>query len=70
MNKRRVVVTGIGVISPIGLSLKDFWNSLIQGKSGIGPITRYDVSQYASRIPAPSPITKPSLPASKGLEAF
>lgn len=50
MSSRRVVVTGMGVISPIGLNVKDFWNSLIEGKSGISRITRFDVSEYSSQI--------------------
>jgi 3-oxoacyl-[acyl-carrier-protein] synthase II len=50
MNDRRVVVTGIGVISPIGLSVKAYWNSLLEGESGIGKITRFDVSQYPTQI--------------------
>lgn len=41
---RRVVVTGLGIVSPIGNSVKEFWNSLLAGVCGIGPITRYDAS--------------------------
>nr|MBU1327770.1 beta-ketoacyl-ACP synthase II [Candidatus Omnitrophota bacterium] len=48
--KRRVVVTGLGVISPIGCAKEDFWTNLIKGKSGIGPLTYFDASQYESRI--------------------
>jgi 3-oxoacyl-[acyl-carrier-protein] synthase II len=48
--KRRVVVTGLGAISPIGNDVKTFWNSLIEGKSGIGPITLFDVSDYPAKI--------------------
>ena len=47
---RRVVVTGQGVVSPIGIGKTSFWNSLLQGKSGIGPITHFDASQFDSRI--------------------
>jgi len=47
---RRVVVTGQGVVSPIGTGKTAFWNSLLQGKSGIGPITHFDASQFDSRI--------------------
>lgn len=47
---RRVVVTGMGVISPIGIGLPSFWNSLVEGKSGIREITRFDASDFPSRI--------------------
>lgn len=48
--KRRVVVTGLGVISPVGNNKEDFWASMIKGKSGIGPLTSFDCSAYDSRI--------------------
>lgn len=47
---RRVVVTGIGAISPIGLTVKENWDSLTQSKSGVRSITLFDASQYSSRI--------------------
>ena len=47
---RRVVVTGMGVVSPVGVGIDAFWNSLTGGISGIGPITRFDASQFPSRI--------------------
>jgi 3-oxoacyl-[acyl-carrier-protein] synthase II len=50
MSKRRVVVTGIGMISPLGIGNEPTWQGLIEGRSGIGPITKFDVSQYAARI--------------------
>jgi 3-oxoacyl-[acyl-carrier-protein] synthase II len=50
MSERRVVVTGMGVVTPIGLNIEDYWNSLIQGKSGIDRLTRFDVSEFTSRI--------------------
>ncbi|GBG54918.1 3-oxoacyl-[acyl-carrier-protein] synthase 2 [Sporomusaceae bacterium FL31] len=49
MNKR-VVVTGIGAITPVGIGKDEFWQSLLAGKSGIGPITRFDASEYTTRI--------------------
>jgi 3-oxoacyl-[acyl-carrier-protein] synthase II len=49
-NRRRVVVTGIGLVSPIGIGIEENWSSLMTGKSGIGPITRFDCSAYPSRI--------------------
>ncbi|HWR81816.1 MAG TPA: beta-ketoacyl-ACP synthase II [Candidatus Deferrimicrobium sp.] len=47
---RRCVVTGIGVLSPAGNSLDELWSNLITGQSGIGPVTRFDVSDYPTRI--------------------
>jgi 3-oxoacyl-[acyl-carrier-protein] synthase II len=48
--KRRVAITGLGMVSPLGIGTDENWNSLKTGKSGIGPITRFDTSQYASRM--------------------
>jgi 3-oxoacyl-[acyl-carrier-protein] synthase II len=50
--KPRVVVTGMGVISPVGLNVRDFWSSLRSGKSGVGRITRFDTTQYDTKIAA------------------
>jgi len=50
MSYRRVVVTGIGVISPIGNDLKSFWGNLVEGKSGIREITQFDSSTYDCHI--------------------
>ncbi|MBV9107244.1 MAG: beta-ketoacyl-ACP synthase II [Verrucomicrobia bacterium] len=50
MSNRRVVVTGIGVVSPIGSDLKSFWENLVNGKSGIGPITQFDSSTFDCHI--------------------
>lgn len=47
---RRVVVTGLGALSPIGLTVKENWESLTHSKSGIRPITLFDATQYSSRI--------------------
>ena len=49
---RRVVITGVGVISPIGNDRSTFWNNLIAGKSGVGPITQFDPSDFPVRIAA------------------
>jgi len=46
----RVVVTGIGVISPIGLTVEEFWHNLTHGVSGVGTVTAFDASPYACRI--------------------
>jgi 3-oxoacyl-[acyl-carrier-protein] synthase II (EC 2.3.1.41) len=43
--RRRIAITGIGVITPIGIGLQAFWDAMMAGKSGAGPITLYDASQ-------------------------
>jgi 3-oxoacyl-[acyl-carrier-protein] synthase II len=48
--QRRVVVTGLGVISPVGNDKATAWSNLVNGNSGLGEITRYDVSQYEHRF--------------------
>ena len=50
MDKRRVVITGMGVISPVGTGKEEFFKSLKEGKSGIDMITRFDASDYDTRI--------------------
>ena len=50
MDKRRVVITGVGAVTPVGNTADEFWASLIAGRSGIGPITRFDSAGYATRI--------------------
>src|SRR6476661_4204054 len=47
---RRVVVTGLGAITPIGLTAEEFWRNLCAGVSGAGPITRFDVSNYPVKV--------------------
>ena len=47
MNKRRVVVTGLGCITPVGNNVDDFWNSLLSGKSGVSNIDVFDASDSA-----------------------
>jgi 3-oxoacyl-[acyl-carrier-protein] synthase II len=47
---RRVVVTGIGAVTPIGNDAEAFWRNLVAGKSGIGPITHFDASKHAVRV--------------------
>ncbi|MEE8327580.1 MAG: beta-ketoacyl synthase N-terminal-like domain-containing protein, partial [Nitrosomonadaceae bacterium] len=50
MPKRRVVITGMGVISPVGNTISDAWTNILNGKSGITRITRFDASAQASQI--------------------
>jgi 3-oxoacyl-[acyl-carrier-protein] synthase II len=50
MDRKRVVITGLGIISPLGNDISNFWQALREGKSGIGPTTSFDVSTYDSRI--------------------
>jgi len=47
---RRVVVTGVGLLSSVGIGTKENWDALLAGRSGIGPITRFDASRHAARI--------------------
>lgn len=47
---RRVVITGLGVVSPVGTGKDVFWNALLSGKSGIGPVTAFDSTAYAAHI--------------------
>ncbi|MCI5700054.1 MAG: beta-ketoacyl-ACP synthase II [Lachnospiraceae bacterium] len=52
MTKRRVVVTGLGAVTPIGNNVDEFWSGVKEGKVGIGPITRFDTSEYKVKIAA------------------
>lgn len=52
MSKRRVVVTGLGVVTPIGNSVQEFWEGIREGKTGIGPITRFDAEAYKVHLVA------------------
>ncbi|WP_395787126.1 beta-ketoacyl-ACP synthase II [Aquimonas sp.] len=50
MSKRRVVITGMGIVSPVGNDLASAWDNITHGRSGIGPITQFDPTAYATRI--------------------
>ena len=50
MSRRRVVVTGIGTVNPIALSVPEYWQSLLAGRSGIAPLTLFDVSAFKVRF--------------------
>ena len=47
---RRVVITGLGVVSSLGNTVEEFWNNIINGRSGISRISKFDVSEYPSQI--------------------
>ena len=49
MNKR-VVVTGMGVISPVGNNTNDFWNSIVSGKNGIDRVTKFDITDFKATL--------------------
>jgi 3-oxoacyl-[acyl-carrier-protein] synthase II len=51
-SRRRVVITGMGAVTPIGLNVDEFWKSLISGKSGVGKITQFDATGYDTLIAA------------------
>ena len=48
--ERRVVITGVGMVSPLGIGNRENWQALLQGRSGIGPITRFDATDYPCRV--------------------
>jgi 3-oxoacyl-[acyl-carrier-protein] synthase II len=50
VNTRRVVITGLGTLSPVGNTADEFWTALVQGRSGVGMITRFDTTGYPTRI--------------------
>ncbi len=50
MTKRRVVITGLGMVSPVGLNVSDSWANVLAGKSGIAPLTHFDVSEFSVRF--------------------
>lgn len=71
---RRVVVTGIGAVTPVGNNVPDFWEALKNGKNGIGPITRFDVSESKFKLAAEvkdfDPTTYMDKLAAKKLDRF
>ena len=52
LKKKRVVITGLGTVSPIGCTIEKFWNSLLEGKSGVRRLTRFDPTYYTCKIGA------------------
>ena len=52
MSKRRVVITGLGLLSPVGNNVSESWNNIIQGQSGVKLIDKFDVSNYETHFAA------------------
>jgi 3-oxoacyl-[acyl-carrier-protein] synthase II len=50
MSKRRVVITGVGALTPIGNNTQEFWQGMMEGKSGAGPITKFDASNFTTQF--------------------
>ena len=48
--KNRVVITGVGLVTPVGIGVEESWNAVCAGKSGIGPITRFDTAEFKTKI--------------------
>ena len=49
---RRVVVTGLGAVTPVGNDIPAFWENLLAGKNGIGPLSRFDAGEYKAKVAA------------------
>lgn len=60
MTPRRVVITGLGAITPLGKSIADFWDGLVKGKSGARPITHFDVSEFPTKFAGQIPDYNPT----------
>jgi 3-oxoacyl-[acyl-carrier-protein] synthase II len=60
MEKRRVVITGMGVVAPNGIGIENFWDSLVHGRSGIRRITHFDASSYPCQVAAEVPDFNPT----------
>jgi 3-oxoacyl-[acyl-carrier-protein] synthase II len=52
MSQQRIVITGLGAITPLGLTVDEYWKGLVQGKCGIGPITLFDATTYPAKVAA------------------
>ena len=50
MSKRRVVITGLGLVTPVGNDVESSWKALLAGQSGIAPITKFDATEYGTRF--------------------
>ena len=63
---RRVVVTGLGAVTPIGNNMDEYWNGLVTGVNGIAPITRFDTTDFKSKLAAEVKNFDPSAVLDKG----
>jgi 3-oxoacyl-[acyl-carrier-protein] synthase II len=52
MKEHRVVITGLGAVTPIGVGVKDFWEGLIAGRNGIAKVTHFDITDFRSKLAA------------------
>ena len=52
MSERRVVITGMGIISPVGNTVPEVWNNIIDGNSGVSPITKFDTKDFETKFAA------------------
>ena len=72
--KRRVVITGLGAVTPLGNTVEEFWNGIKEGKLGIGEITQFDTTDYKVKIAAEVkgfvPKERMDFKAAKGMERF
>jgi len=59
MSRRRVVVTGLGIVSPVGIGVAEAWAAILAGRSGIGRITRFDAAFTATPVNLPTCATPP-----------
>jgi len=60
LEKRRVVITGIGVVAPNGTGVENFWDSLVHGRSAVRRITHFDASSYLCQVAAEVPDFEPT----------
>src|SRR5712691_10971853 len=60
MNEHRVVITGLGAVTPLGLDVESTWGSLCAGRSGVGPITLFDPARFQTRIAGQIPDFDPT----------
>jgi len=72
--KKRVVITGLGAVTPIGNTVEEFWQGILRGEVGIGPITKFDTSDYKVKLAAEvkgfSPKERMDFKAAKRMETF
>ena len=60
MSQNKLVITGMGAVTPVGIGVESFWNNLLAGACGVGPITRFDASGFPVRIAAEVKMSEPA----------